>query len=46
MGVLVLEKDLGAAVIFYITYVLMVYVATSRPVFWSVESRLVQVPSC
>ena len=33
MGVLVLEKDLGAAVIFYITYVLMVYVATSRPVF-------------
>lgn len=33
MGVLVLEKDLGAAVIFYITYVLMVYVATSRPIF-------------
>ncbi|MGN0390818.1 MAG: FtsW/RodA/SpoVE family cell cycle protein [Wujia sp.] len=33
MGVLVLEKDLGAAVIFYITYVFMVYVATSRPVF-------------
>lgn len=33
MGVLVLEKDLGAAMIFYITYVLMVYVATSRPIF-------------
>lgn len=33
MGVLVLEKDLGAAVIFYITYVCMVYLATSRPVF-------------
>lgn len=33
MLVLVLEKDLGAAVIFYITYVLMVYVATSRIIF-------------
>lgn len=33
MGVLVLEKDLGAAVIFYITYVFMVYLATSRPIF-------------
>ncbi len=33
MLVLVLEKDLGAAVIFYITYVCMVYLATSRPVF-------------
>lgn len=33
MGVLVLEKDLGAAVIFYITYVCMVYLATSRPIF-------------
>ncbi|MCM1398775.1 MAG: FtsW/RodA/SpoVE family cell cycle protein [Clostridium sp.] len=33
MGVLVLEKDLGAAVIFYITYVFLVYVATSRSVF-------------
>lgn len=33
MGVLVLEKDLGAAVIFYITYVFLVYLATSRPVF-------------
>ncbi|MBQ9610817.1 MAG: FtsW/RodA/SpoVE family cell cycle protein [Lachnospiraceae bacterium] len=30
MGVLVLEKDLGAAVIFYLTYVFMVYLATSR----------------
>ncbi len=33
MGVLVIEKDLGAAVIFYITYVCMVYLATSRPIF-------------
>lgn len=33
MGVLVLEKDLGAAVIFYITYVFLVYLATSRPIF-------------
>lgn len=33
MLVLVLEKDLGAAVIFYITYVCMVYLATSRPIF-------------
>lgn len=33
MGVLVLEKDLGAAVIFYLTYVCMVYLATSRPIF-------------
>lgn len=30
MGILVIEKDLGAAVIFYITYVFMVYLATSR----------------
>lgn len=30
MGILVLEKDLGAAVIFYVTYVCMVYIATSR----------------
>lgn len=33
MLVLVLEKDLGAAVIFYFTYVCMVYLATSRPIF-------------
>ncbi len=33
MLVLVLEKDLGAAVIFYITYICMVYLATSRPIF-------------
>lgn len=33
MGVLVIEKDLGAAVIFYLTYVVMVYLATSRPIF-------------
>lgn len=33
MGLLVLEKDLGAAVIFYITYICMVYLATSRPIF-------------
>lgn len=34
MGVLVLEKDLGAAVIFYITYVCMVYLATGRHIFF------------
>ena len=34
MGVLVLEKDLGAAVIFYVTYVCMVYLATSRIIFF------------
>lgn len=33
MLVLVGEKDLGAFVIFYITYFMMVYLATSRPVF-------------
>lgn len=33
MGILVLEKDLGAAVIFYITYICMVYLATSRLIF-------------
>jgi peptidoglycan glycosyltransferase len=33
MLVLVLEKDLGAMVLFYICYVMMVYLATSRPVF-------------
>ncbi len=33
MLVLVLEKDLGAAVIFYVTYVFMVYLATSRVIF-------------
>ncbi len=33
MGLLVLEKDLGAAVIFYITYICMLYLATSRPIF-------------
>lgn len=33
MLVLVLEKDLGAAIIFYITYVFMVYLATSRSIF-------------
>ena len=33
MLVLVLEKDLGAAIIFYITYVFMVYLATSRTIF-------------
>ncbi len=33
MAVLVVEKDLGAAVIFYITYVFMVYLATSRTIF-------------
>lgn len=34
MLVLVAEKDLGAAVIFYITYISMVYLATSRPIFF------------
>ena len=34
MLLLVIEKDLGAAVIFYITYISMVYLATSRPVFF------------
>lgn len=33
MLVLVAEKDLGAAIIFYITYVFMVYLATSRMIF-------------
>ena len=33
MVVLVVEKDLGAAIIFYITYVFMVYLATSRSIF-------------
>ena len=33
MLVLVAEKDLGAAIIFYITYVCMVYLATSRIIF-------------
>ena len=33
MLVLVIEKDLGAAIIFYITYVFMVYLATSRTIF-------------
>ncbi len=35
MGVLVIEKDLGAAVIFYITYICMVYLATSRFIFFA-----------
>lgn len=33
MLVLVLEKDLGAMVLFYICYVMMVYLATSRIIF-------------
>ncbi|MBR3537532.1 MAG: FtsW/RodA/SpoVE family cell cycle protein [Eubacterium sp.] len=33
MGVLAVEKDFGAITIFYITYITMVYLATSRPIF-------------
>ncbi len=33
MGVLAVEKDFGAIAIFYITYITMVYLATSRPIF-------------
>ena len=32
-GILVIEKDFGAMLIFYICYILMVYLATSRPIF-------------
>ena len=33
MLVLAIEKDFGAIFIFYITYITMVYLATSRPIF-------------
>ena len=33
IGVLVLEKDLGAALIFFVVYVMMLYVATKRPMY-------------
>ena len=33
MAVLAVEKDFGAIAIFYIAYITMVYLATSRPVF-------------
>lgn len=33
MLVLAVEKDFGAIAIFYITYITMVYLATSRPIF-------------
>lgn len=34
MGVLVLEKDLGGALIFFVIYVSMLYVATRRPLYF------------
>lgn len=33
MLVLVVEKDFGAVVLFYVVYFMMVYLATSRPIF-------------
>lgn len=33
MLILVVEKDFGAVVLFYIVYFMMVYLATSRPIF-------------
>ena len=33
VGILVLSTDLGTALVFFITYVVMVYVATRRPVY-------------
>lgn len=33
VGVLVLSRDLGSALVFFITYLVMVYVATKRPVY-------------
>lgn len=33
MGVLAIEKDFGAIAIFFVTYVLMVYLATGRSIF-------------
>lgn len=32
--ILVLEKDLGGALIFFITYIVMLYVATSQPLYF------------
>lgn len=32
--VLVLEKDLGGALIFFITYLIMLYVATTKPIYF------------
>lgn len=34
IGVLVLEKDLGGALIFFIVYVSMLYIATRRPLYF------------
>lgn len=34
VGVLVLEKDLGGALIFFIIYVVMLYIATRRPMYF------------
>ena len=33
VGILVLSKDLGAALIFFVVYLVMLYVATRRPVY-------------
>lgn len=33
MLILILENDFGAVFLFYITYIMMVYLATSRPIF-------------
>ena len=34
VGILVLSTDLGAALIFFLTYVVMLYVATRKPVYF------------
>lgn len=34
VGVLVLEKDLGGALIFFVIYVMMLYIATRRPLYF------------
>ena len=34
IGVLVLEKDLGGALIFFVIYVVMLYIATRRPMYF------------
>jgi cell division protein FtsW (lipid II flippase) len=33
VGILVLSKDLGSAVIFFVAYLVMIYVATKKPVY-------------
>ena len=37
VGILVLSTDLGAALIFFLTYVVMLYVATRKPVYFLVD---------